>query len=201
MQYRYRRGDSRMNIFALDEDPSMAARMVCDQHASKMCVESVQMLVSGLLNNGAPADRMPLTKSTSKPHKGGYRNHPATKWASESDSNWIWLYQHAQELCRQFKVRFGKEHFAGEQLTELRRAVVWADYLPGTTHPSPFARCLNQSKGRNLDLLCTETYTDVEAYRIFYMREKAGFACWEKGVEAPTWWHPTATHYIEEESQ
>jgi len=101
-----------MNIFALSDCPVAAARMVCDSHASKMCVESVQMLVSGLLNNGAPAYKMPLTKTTGKPHKGGYKNHPATKWASESVGNWIWLFSHAQELCRQFQVRFGKTHFA-----------------------------------------------------------------------------------------
>lgn len=182
-----------MNIFALDEDPYEAARMVCDSHASKMCVESIQMLVSGLLNNGAPAHKMPLTKSTGKPHKGGYKNHPATQWASESDSNWVWLYQHAQELCNQFKIRFGKEHFAQKQLIELRRALVWADYLPASYYPpSPFARCLNQSQGRNLDLLDAKKYTAVEAYRIFYMREKAGFARWDKGVSAPSWWNPTA---------
>jgi len=179
-----------MNIFALSDCPVAAARMVCDSHASKMCVESVQMLVSGLLNNGAPAYKMPLTKTTGQPHKGGYKNHPATKWASESVGNWIWLFSHAQELCRQFQVRFGKTHFAEEQLRQLKGAVVWTDYIPDTKR-TDFARCLNQSQGRNLDLLDTKKYTAVEAYRIFYNREKSGFARWDKGVPAPSWWNPT----------
>lgn len=179
-----------MNIFALDDCAIEAARMVCDSHASKMCVESVQMLVSGLLNNGAPADKMPLTKTTGKPHKGGYKNHPATKWASENIANWVWLFRHAQELCNQFEIRFGKTHFAQSQLNQLQGAVVWSDYIPEAKRTA-FARCLNQSQDRNLDLLDTEKYSAVEAYRIFYMREKSGFARWDKGVPAPSWWNPT----------
>jgi hypothetical protein len=180
-----------MNIFVLDEDPYKAAEMVCDSHASKMCVESIQMLVSGLLNNGAPAHRMPLTKTTGQPHKGGYKNHPATKWASENFNNWIWLYEHAQGLCDQFKLRFDKEHFAQTQLTQLKKSVIWTDYLRMHIEQTAFARCLNQSQSRNLDLLDPKKYSAVEAYRIFYMREKSGFARWDKGVPAPSWWNPT----------
>ena len=179
-----------MNIFALHDHPYTAAVMACDTHASKMCVEGVQMLVSGLLNNGAPAHEMPPTKTTGQPHKGGYKNHPATKWASKNLSNWIWLYSYTQELCNQFKIRFGKEHFAQPQLNQMRGAVLWGHYIPEGKR-TPFARCLNQSQGRNLDLLDATKYTAVEAYRIFYMREKAGFACWDKGVPAPHWWNPT----------
>ncbi len=185
-----------MNIFALHNCPLKAARMVCDSHASKMCVEGVQMLVSGLLNNGAPADQMPLTKTTGKPHKGGYKNHPATKWASENVANWVWLYQHTKELCRQFKIRFGKIHFAQNQLAHLTYSLVWSDYLPDLGERTPFARCLNQSQGRNLDLLDREKYTDVQAYREFYIREKRGFATWAKGVPAPSWW--SSVHGVEE---
>jgi len=68
--------------------------------------------------------------------------------------------------------------------------VVWTDYIPDTKR-TDFARCLNQSQGRNLDLLDTKKYTAVEAYRIFYNREKSGFARWDKGVPAPSWWNPT----------
>ena len=33
-----------MNIFVLDKDPRVAARMLCDKHVPKMIVESAQML-------------------------------------------------------------------------------------------------------------------------------------------------------------
>ena len=33
-----------MNIFILDEDPHVAAQMLCDKHVPKMIIESAQML-------------------------------------------------------------------------------------------------------------------------------------------------------------
>ena len=51
------------------------------------------------------------------------------------------------------------------------------DYIPAGDM-TPFARCFNQSKGENLDLLDEDKYTAVEAYRIYYMRDKASFAKW-----------------------
>lgn len=182
-----------MNIFVLHDDPVIAAEMVCDSHASKMCVEGVQMLVSALLISGAPPESMPLTKR-GHPHKGGYLNHPCTRWSAETFSNFWWLYHHTKELCRQFKKRYNKEHFASGQLEHLNGAFVWSDYIPmvRTQHDkpmrTPFMRCLNQSEGRNLDLLDEDKYTAVEAYREFYLREKADFAKWIKGVPAPEWW-------------
>jgi len=175
-----------MNIFYLDEDPHLAATMVCDSHASKMCVESVQMLVSALLINGANPDDMPLTKSTEQPHKGGYKHHPSTRWTATSLPNWIWLFNHAHGLCDQFHARFGGEHFARRQLDHLMK-IAWSEYLP-ILKRTPIARAFNQSKGLNLDLLDYVKYTDVEAYRQFYIRDKSNIAKWEKGVAAPDWW-------------
>ena len=37
-----------MNIFILDTNPTTAARMHCDKHVPKMCVEAAQMLASAL---------------------------------------------------------------------------------------------------------------------------------------------------------
>ena len=50
---------------------------------------------------------------------------------------------------------------------------------------TPFAVCVNQSKGENLDLLEMEP---TAAYRIFYHRDKTGFATWSNGRLPPTWW-------------
>lgn len=186
-----------MNIFVLHENPVTAAEMVCDSHSSKMCVEGVQMLVGALLISGAPADQMPLT-TRGQPHKGGYLNHPCTQWVAEAHRNFWWLFNHTRELCRQFKKRYGKEHFAFGQLEHLIGAFRWGSYIPVITVRgengldkqvgTPFMRCLNQSENRNLDLLDEDKYTAVEAYREFYLREKAHFAKWDKGVDAPSWW-------------
>jgi|11BtaG_2_1085332.scaffolds.fasta_scaffold06561_7 hypothetical protein len=176
-----------MNIFVLDDNPTTAAKMQADKHVPKMIVESVQMLVQGLLTNGAPANKMPLTKSKQEPHRGGYRAHPCTLWATATLENWLWLFRHTEALCEEYTLRYGKTHYGESQLEHLYSAVRWAEYLPAGQR-TPFARALNQSQGRNLDLIDRDKYSDVEAYRTFYVREKARFAKWEKGVQAPSWW-------------
>lgn len=176
--------------------PQESARMLCDSHVVKLAVEEVQMLVSALLNNGAPAQLMPYTKRGTI-HKGGYKNHPMTRWTGATRRNFFWALEHAFAICEQFKIRFGKEHFAQKQLEWIRDCRVTDNvrytrrlhhYIPLHDEMTAFPRCVNQSQGRNLDLLDPIKYTTVEAYRTFYIREKAGFAKWAKGVTAPYWW-------------
>jgi len=175
--------------------PILSASYLCDQHVVKLAVEEVQMLTSALLNNGAPAGYMPETKRGTI-HRGGYRNHPMTRWTGESKANFDWAMTHAQAICAQFRFRYGKEHFAQKQLAWIRDAFFhdkWEhaklrDYIPNGPL-TPFPRCVNQSQGRNLDLLDEEKYTTVEAYRTFYIREKRGFATWDKSMcGVPHWW-------------
>ena len=178
-----------MNINRLWPCPWQSAFDQCDQHVSKMATESVQILVQAALTAGVPPELMPPTKSTGKPHRGGYKHHPAVIWAGESVSNWIWLFYHAEALCQEFHRRRGKEHFAQSQINHLLRAFKWGDYLPNIPM-TPSARCFNQSKGENLDLVDYEKWPcDYAAYREFYRRDKAKFARWEWGVSAPKWRH------------
>lgn len=175
-----------MNIFVLDECPEAAAQYQCDKHIVKMPTETVQMLVSALLLNGAPEHLMPIAKTTGEPHRGGYKNHPCTRWAAESYDNFMWLYEHGEALCAEYQWRYGKEHAALSQLHHIL-AINWAAYLYMWNGRTPFVRALNQSVGRNLDLLDIEKYSAVQAYRKFYVREKHGFARWEKGTRRPKW--------------
>jgi len=173
----------------------MSAHYLCDQHVVKLAVEEVQMLVSACLNNGAPADLMPETKRGTI-HKGGYRSHPMTRWTGESTGNFDYAMEHALSICFEFQIRYGKQHFAEKQLMWIRDAVLYdkgkpkslRDFIPWGPMTEP-PRCVNQSQGRNLDLLDASKYTTVEAYREFYIREKRGFATWAKGMcGAPQWW-------------
>lgn len=176
--------------------PIMSAHYLCDPHVVKLAVEEVQMIVAACLNNGAPAGLMPETKRGTI-HRGGYRSHPMTRWTGESKGNFDWAMTHAQAICDQFRLRYGKEHFAQKQIAWIRDAVLiehfnkrktLRDYIPDGSL-TPFPRCVNQSQGRNLDLLDASKYTTVEAYRTFYIREKRGFATWAKGMcGAPHWW-------------
>jgi len=81
-------------------------------------------------------------------------------------------------------------HFGEGQLAHL--AFFYGEGYIKTGERTPFARALNQSKGMNLDPLDTEKYSDVEAYREFYRRDKRSFAKWQRGRVAPDWWEVKA---------
>ena len=174
-----------MNLFATHYSPKVAAHNLCDKHLYSQAKEGTQMAVAALLIRGFDPESMPIAQSTGRPHKGGYRFHPATQWCSLSKKNWLWNWHHTKEIVAEIDRRFGKSHHSDIQLDVLihlfiESGVDWP--LEGLT---PFARGLNQSKGENTDLL--EWDCPVEAYREFYNRDKAGFAKWT-GRNPPEWW-------------
>ena len=161
-----------MNIFVLDRNPVTAARMHCDKHIPKMCVEAAQMIASALRRHGATDDMMPLTKSGT-PYKGGYKHHPCTVWAGDSFANWFWLWNHGMALCEEYEKRFGKEHACYEPISFMGGSTVqWPSYKF-----TPFAQAM-PDEYRNEDA--------VKAYRAYYHSKQ--FAKWEKGTPAPDWW-------------
>ena len=117
-----------MNIFVLDEDPTIAAQSQCDKHVVKMIVESAQML--------STAHRMLDGKLIMKPSKSGKRmvkyydlyegaddleaellyykavhhGHPCTVWTMESSENYKWHWEHFYALCKEYTYRYGKTH-------------------------------------------------------------------------------------------
>ncbi len=161
-----------MNIFVLHTDPTIAARMHCDKHVPKMCVEAAQMMASALHRHDVPHDSMPLTKSGTM-YKGGYKHHPCTVWAGDSGANFRWLAQHGLALCLEYSMRFGKQHACHEPIGMMYalHSIVPYDEL------TPFAQAM------------PDEYRDddaVKAYRRYYHSKQ--FAKWEKGTPAPDWW-------------
>lgn len=177
-----------MNLFMLHENSLIAGRMNCDKHVVKMPVECVQMLVSSLLRHGADPNEAPMTQRGTR-HKGGYHNHPMTRWVGDSICNFVWCYSHAQSLCVEYEKRYGKQHFAKKQLDEISAWVSWADYLPHDELTQP-PQCMPDEYKVEGDF--------VEAYRRYYLYEKGRFARWNKGTKAPSWWEPTLDEEEEE---
>lgn len=204
-----------MNIFVLDTCPIKAAKMHCDKHIVKMPTEAYQMLGSAARRHGATDDMMPLTKSGT-PLLGGYHNHPCTKWAGDTRDNYIWLCHHAAALAEEYEKRYDREHFVAdpiEQLYTLAHLIpekYMADsegYLySGVGLPierkgmSPFALAM-PDEFRPIDLILDPvnnvvrikqshaTANDaVQAYRDYYLTDKARIATWDKGRPAPDWW-------------
>ena len=162
-----------MNIFVLSYDPCQAARWHCDKHIPKMCVELYQQLGSALRRYGATDKEMPLTKSGT-PLKGGYHNHPCTKWVGDSLTNWEWAWHHARALFAEFHVRFHKRHFCEAGLQDLAKVERGLKIPKGEL--TPFALAMPDEH---------KTDDAVESYRSYYKTKT--FAKWERGSKMPDW--------------
>ena len=177
-----------MNIFVLDTDPRAAARMMCDKHIPKMLVESAQMMASALRRHGLGDEHLPLTRRGT-PYKGGYPHHPCTKWAGDSYENFMWLYQHAESLAREYLKRFGKRKGTHRTIRTIREIHQTFDkHFPTFDFPedglTPFALAVNNKK--DIPVVHAGGNDAVKAYRAYYHSKT--FAKWDKGTPAPNWW-------------
>lgn len=137
-----------MNIFILDNDPARCAQMHADKHVVKMITESAQMLCTVLVLSGLEA-----------PYRKTHANHPCTKWANSSLSNWIWLKTFTECLHEEYRHRYGihKQHKAAMIARELANPNIVDIGL------TPFAQAMpDQYKSTD----------PVQAYRNYYNGEK-----------------------------
>jgi len=174
-----------MNIFVLNENPELAARDYCNKHLPKMCVEMLQMLGSAVIRHGARPDMMPLTKKGT-PLKGGYHNHPCTRWVGDTRDNYIWTVRHALEICKEYTNKYDKIHFCEAGIRQL--------YFMGKLIPegdlTHFALAMpDEYRPENVDgeeiIYHADAEAAVAAYRRYY--HSKGFARWD-GRIMPTWW-------------
>ena len=170
-----------MNIFILDERPLWAAQMHCDKHLPKMCVELLQQLGSALRRHGATDEQMPLTQKGT-PLKGGYPNHPCTRWVGDSRANFQWAADHAIGLCLHFNKRYGKRHFCETGIIQMNDM---ANMIPDG-ELTPFAQAM-PDEYKNDDA--------VKAYRDYYHYKATIMPVEWKHTPRPGWfdmdkWQP-----------
>ena len=174
-----------MNIFVLDNDPVVAATMMCDKHIPKMVLESAQMMAQALRRHGATDDMMPLTKSGT-PYKGGHKHHPCTLWAGESRANFKWLARHAQALLIEYANRFDKVHACNGPINIMS----CKDYIIPEGGLTQFALAMpDEYRPEPVDgEVVYHAYPKfaVKAYRAYYHSKT--FAKWDKGTPIPDWW-------------
>lgn len=175
-----------MNVFALDQNPPLAAKYHCDKHVVKMIVETMQMLASAVIRHGATPEEMPLT-AKGLPLKGGYPNHPCTRWVGDTRGNYRWTAWLGLELCAEYKYRYGKVHSCQQNIEKL----AWMDHYPPKGLRTPFAIAIAP------DSLCRafvdgfDSLDAVEKYRLYYMYDKKSFAQWTKR-KTPDWFRPVS---------
>ena len=157
-----------MNIFYLDPKPQKAAEYHCDKHAVKMCLEYAQLLSSAIhVTSPEIALKVNIYALT-------HKNHPCAIWTRSSESNFIWLADLAIELGMEYTRRYGKIHKSIVEIVEN----IEIPNLPkiGFTEPP---QCMP-------DVYKVENNA-VQAYRNYYLGDKARFAAW-KYTKQPDWW-------------
>ena len=87
-----------MNIFAVHEDPRMAALELPDKLVPKMIVESAQMLSTAhrVLDGDEKADMLHL-------YKKAYENHPSTIWVRQDNNHTSYTVDSYQQFVTQDK--------------------------------------------------------------------------------------------------
>lgn len=138
--------------------------MMCDKHVVKMILESAQMLCAAFPDGLAPYGKTHI-------------NHPCTIWTRTSISNFEWLVDHAEALCKEYTFRYGKIHRSQEIIEWCKNNKKLAN-LPniGLTK---FALAMPEDCKLNNPVL---------SYRNYYLIHKRKFAKWNKGRNPPYWW-------------
>jgi hypothetical protein len=160
-----------MNIFAVHENPVIAAHMLCDKHVVKMIVEGCQMLST---NHRLAASH--IVYAPVELYKQSFANHPCTIWARQTKDNYMWLAHHTNELSREYTRRYGKIHKA-HNMTH------WfvLHTPPGIRigNLTPFAQAMPDQYKVQGD--------GVAAYRNYYIGAKSKIAKW-KYTNSPDWY-------------
>jgi hypothetical protein len=153
-----------LNIFVLDRDIERCARFHCDQHVSKMILESVQMMCTALNKQGFET-----------PYRSTHMKHPCVLWVEESYDNFLWLGELAEALNQEYRYRYRKDtnHASIAVLNEIRKHQFKSKGL------TEFAQAMPDEYKVAGDA--------VTAYRNFYLGEKSVFAKWTLRPE-PEWW-------------
>lgn len=153
-----------MNIFVLDFDPLVAAKMHNNKHVVKMILESAQLLCIAHTFTG-----------NDPPYKiKAFKNHPCSIWVRQSINNYRWLCVLAKALCKEYTFRYGKIHKTESVIDWLTINEPKLADLPMT----PFAQAMPEEYRNN---------NAVVAYRRYYIEGKNHLAQWKKR-ERPKWY-------------
>jgi hypothetical protein len=162
-----------MNIFYLDKRPDDCAEMHCDKHCVKMILEYAQLLSTAhrvLDGEAAPASTYKLT----------HKNHPSTIWTRSSSQHYDWLFRLFRMLSAEYSMRYSNEkqgfkvHKSWDKLGKILETPPKNIEDNGWVDPP---QCMPDS---------CKTDDVVEAYRNYYMTEKASISVW-KYSNMPSW--------------
>jgi hypothetical protein len=161
-----------MNIFFLDENPTLSAQYHVDKHVVKMILETAQLLCSvHHVTDQEPTKYRPSTVQV--PYKLSHKNHPCAIWARHSLSNYLYLCELGLELGKEYTYRYGKKH---KSIEVIEWCIVNKPNIPDIGFTTPAMAMPDEYKVDSV----------VESYRNYYMGAKISLASW-KNREKPFW--------------
>jgi hypothetical protein len=181
-----------MNLFVLSECPIKAAQLQCNAHATKMVVESAQMLstahrmLDGYLEKRPSSSGKRMSKYYVHPdevleqelYKAVHHYHPCTVWTMETSANYEWHYKHFVALAEEFEYRYEKVHGSFAKLGKLLSKL--PDNIPqGEQTIWPLAMKSNPE--------CMFPSDPVKSYRLFYQTKQERFKMEWKKRSVPSW--------------
>ena len=179
-----------MNIFAVNDDPLLAARDLPDKLVIKMPTESLQLLTPWAFNAHSA-----YTQKTDGTNYGikGFAHHPCAKWLYESPSNVHWLLEHAFGMADEYWRRYNKDHGTLYGLNQIRTLVYKNHNKENSKDHTPFVQAMPEEFKIPND--------PVTAYRN-YINGYKGYAEWRYS-EKPNWWdevmhEPVRKQYLAE---
>jgi hypothetical protein len=186
-----------MNIFYLDENPVVAAKMHCDKHVVKMCCEYAQLLstthrvLDGRLWFGTSANGRKIRRYiihdnaelNSALYLACHENHPSTKWVRKSKYNYRWLFELWIALGKEYEYRYGKVH---KSILDLD---IYLESIPKNIRDGVFTQPTPAMKAYPH---CIVEGDSITSYRNFYWEDKREFAKWTKR-DKPQWWQEWET--------
>lgn len=165
-----------MNIFALDVNPSLAAKYHNNRHCVKMILESAQILCT--------VCHLTYDKDATKyiPYKPTHTKHPSVMWVAESLDNWIWLRTLMVELNSEYKFRYDK--------TNNHKSYDLTVNLPIPNLPkiglTPFKLAMPDDV--KVIFSCVDAIENsILNYRKYYIEKKQHLAKWTKR-DIPYWY-------------
>ena len=165
-----------MNIFAVNDDPRLAACDLPDKLTCKMPTESLQLLTPWAFNvHGVYIQKADGTNYGTK----GFAHHPCSRWLYDHPANAAWVISHGLAMCAEYSRRYGnKTH--GSQLGLLQVRKLFIHKHPGVlpSQHTEFVQAMPDEFKVPGD--------PVTAYRN-YINGYKGYAEWRYS-EKPEWW-------------
>jgi hypothetical protein len=157
-----------MQVLILDNDLNMNIRSYVDKHVHKLAMEITQILCTTMRVKGySGADIYKIT----------HKNHPWCIFAREKEDHFVYLYNLANGLFKEYSYRYGRVH-KSEQI------------LHKCFEISSYKNKKINIEGWNFPMCIPTKYIKsnvVESYRSFVIGERSHIASW-KNRQKPEWW-------------